>query len=92
MNKRLVLMIVVAAIAFVGALVYNTLSYQQYRVEVCMEFQGRTNCRTALGKTQEVALRTATENACATIASGMTESMACDRTPPKSVRWLTKQN
>lgn len=90
MNKRLVLMIVLAGIAFVGALIYNTMSYGQYRVEVCMEFQGRTNCRTSLGKTEETALRTATENACATIASGMTESMACDRTPPKSVKWLSK--
>lgn len=54
-----------------------------------MEFQGRSECRTAAGPTEQQALRTAIENACALIASGMTDSMACDRTPPKSVRWIS---
>jgi hypothetical protein len=57
-------------------------------VEVCMEFNGRTNCRTASGSTQEFALRTATSNACAEIASGVTDSIGCERTPPKKVTWL----
>ncbi len=80
---------VLAAIGFgvlvVGALIYSTMGLQQYTVEVCMEFKGRTNCATASGTTEEEAVRTATDTACATISAGMTESIQCSRTPPVSV-------
>ena len=90
MNKKIVLIVAFASVGFVGALIYNTMSYSQFRVEVCMEFEGRSNCRTALGNTKEVALRTAIDNACALIASGMTQTIACSNTPPKSVKWLER--
>jgi hypothetical protein len=57
-------------------------------VEVCVEFQGQKNCRVASGPTKEAALRTATDNACATITNGMTESMSCSHNPPASTKWL----
>jgi hypothetical protein len=82
------LLTVLAAVVFIALLAYLTLGQKQVRAEVCVEFQGRTNCRTAAGPTQEQAVRTATENACATISSGMTESMTCGRMPPTSVRIL----
>ena len=53
-----------------------------------MEFNGQTSCRTASGATEEFALRTATNNACGTIASGVTDSIACDQSTPKKVTWL----
>ena len=83
---RNVLLGVIAVVLFFGLLAYLTLGQKQIRVEVCVEFQGRQNCRIAAGPTQEQATRTATDNACATISSGMTESMTCGRTPPVSVR------
>lgn len=89
-GKQLGLFITLGAILFIGFLYYSSKQQSQHRVEVCMEFQGRTNCRTASGPTQEQALRTATDNACALISSGMTDSIACGNTPPKSVRWLEK--
>jgi hypothetical protein len=52
-----------------------------------MEFQGKQSCRIASGTTKEQALRTASENACAIIASGMTDSMACDRSTPTRITW-----
>ena len=76
--------------AFVGLLVYMTMGQRQVRVEVCMEFQGRRNCAIASGPTRESTLRTATDNACGAIASGMTASMTCGATPPASVKWLTR--
>jgi hypothetical protein len=76
------LLIVIAAIYFL------TPTRGAHRVEVCMEFNGMTNCRIASGSTEAFALHTATTNACATIASGVTDSMACDRTEPKKVTWL----
>ncbi|WP_031497733.1 hypothetical protein [Bryobacter aggregatus] len=90
-NPKLVVGIIVGAIAFLGALIYNTMSYSQYRVEVCMEYQGRKNCRTALGASEELAVRAATDNACAMIASGMTDSMACTGSQPVSVKWLNRK-
>jgi hypothetical protein len=86
--KKKVLIGIVTAAAFIALLTYMSLGMRQHRVEVCVEFQGRKNCRTAAGPTKEQALRTATENACGLIASGMTDSMACSQTPPVSVKYL----
>ncbi len=80
--------IVLAVIGFIGLLTYMSLGQKQHRVEVCVEFNGQQNCRIASGPTQEQALRTATDNACATITNGMTESMSCSHKPPVSSKWL----
>jgi hypothetical protein len=76
------------AVVVAGALVYSTVTLGTHRVEVCMEYNGMTSCRTVSGSKREETLRTAISNACATIASGVTDSMACDRTEPKKVTWL----
>ena len=87
-NVRNVILGLLAVVVFIGLLAYLTLGQKQIRAEVCVEFQGRKNCRIASGPTEEQAIRTATDNACATITSGMTESMTCGRTPPVTVRFL----
>jgi hypothetical protein len=79
---------IVAVVAFIALLAWLSLGQKQHRVEVCVEFEGRQNCRIASGPTRDQALRTAADNACATIASGMTDSMACSHSKPVSVRWL----
>ena len=86
MSKPILAAIVFLALV-IGALVYSTLGLNQFTCEVCMEYKGRTNCATASGTTQEEAVRTATDTACATISAGMTESIQCSRTPPVSVTW-----
>lgn len=89
MNKRVGLLIgIVFAVVFAGILTYSMISLRKYRVEVCITYNGRTECRVASGATQDEALRTASDNACTLLASGMTDTMACGRTEPKSVRWL----
>lgn len=80
--------IALAVAAFAAFLVTGSLSQSKVRVEACMEFRGRTECRTASGPSEEQALRTAVQAACAVLASGMTDSMECDRTAPRSVRRL----
>ncbi|MFN3322835.1 MAG: hypothetical protein ACK5AZ_05005 [Bryobacteraceae bacterium] len=87
-RNRTGLIIGIFAIGFVAVLLYLTMSMGQHRVEVCMTFHGRTECRVASGETRQEALRAATENACALIASGVTDTIACQNTPPASVRWL----
>ena len=87
MNKTVML-----AIAFVVLVlmlvVYTTMGNNRHRCEVCIAFHDRSACRTAAASSEAQALRTATENACAQIASGVTDSIACENTPPSSVKWL----
>ena len=71
----------------IGFVVYSTLTTGRVRCEVCVTFRGQQSCRTASASTRELALRTATENACAIISSGVTDSNQCHNTPPDSVRW-----
>ena len=89
--RKSVLLAVLFVVVVVGAVVYTTLSAgsSRYRCEVCMEFQGRSSCRTAAAASEQQALRTAQDNACAQIASGVTDSMQCGTyTRPVSVKWL----
>lgn len=76
--------------AFLVFVVYSSVHGPRYKVRVCMVYQGRTSCRTVTAKQQQDALRGAVENACADIASGVTETFACQQLPPKSVEWLQK--
>jgi len=77
------------AAAVVGFLVYSTMNVRRNRIrsEVCVTYNGTQACRTAAAGTREQAQRTATENACAQISSGVTDSNQCNTTPVDSVRW-----
>jgi hypothetical protein len=86
-----VLLGIVFVAVVLGAIVYTTMSASasKYRCEVCVEFQGRTACRTASAATEMQARRTAQENACAFISSGVTDSIQCGNSQPTSLKWLT---
>ena len=88
--KRSVLLGIAFVIVVIGAVVYTTMSSasSRYRVEVCVTFQGRNACRTAAAATEQGALRTAQENACALISSGVTDSIQCGSSQPVSVKWV----
>ena len=88
--KKPVLIGVVVFVAILGFIVYSTLSASRKRVKVCMSFNGRTECRTAAGTTKDFALRSAVTNACALIASGVTDTVNCEQSQPVSVTWLGK--
>jgi hypothetical protein len=55
------------------------------RCEVCIRFDGRDACRAVDGANEDEARRAAITNACALLASGVTQTMACERTPPTRV-------
>lgn len=86
--KKPVVLGVIFFLVVIGVLIYSSMSVAHYRAEVCMEFQGRRDCRTASGSSQEFAQRSATESACAMIASGVGDTMACQHSTPVSVKWL----
>lgn len=88
MTSRTKLAVAGIFILFLALVVYFSLHLGEVKVEVCVEFKGRKDCGTAAAPTEQEAIRTATDNACALISAGMTESMACTRTPPTSVRRL----
>ena len=71
-----------AFLVFMGVVVYRSLQVAGHRCTVCLAFGGRDVCRTVEGPTEEEARRGALTNACAYLASGVTDSLACERTKP----------
>jgi hypothetical protein len=86
--KKPVLLGIAFVLLILGVIIYSSMNLATHRVEVCMSFNGQNNCRTASGSTEEFALRTATSNACASIASGVTDSIACEHSNPTKITWL----
>jgi hypothetical protein len=87
-GKKVVLLAFAFVALVLGVIVYSSMNTAAYRVEVCIDYEGRSSCRTAGASTEAEALRTAVTNACAQIASGMTDSINCGNTQPRSVKWL----
>jgi len=88
MNPRVVLAVILLVIAAVAAIVWSTLGLAAYTAEVCVTFNGRTRCSTASGSTREEAIDTGVRTACATLAGGVGDTIACNNTEPDSVRWI----
>ncbi len=88
MTKTAKIAIGAAFLLFLLLMVVSTLSLGQVKVEVCMEFNGRTECRVAAAPNEAEAVSTATSNACGLLASGRDQNIACSNAPPKSVRRL----
>ena len=69
-------------------MVYSSMSLAATRVEVCVEFKGVTTCKIARGATQDAAVRTAIDNACGAMASGVTDMLACTGRAPAKITVL----
>lgn len=87
MKKPVMVGIAIVAV-ILGIMVYSMMDLASNRVEVCITFNGVTNCKIARGATQEDAIRTATSNACGEIAGGVTDTMACLRSEPTKLNVL----
>ena len=89
--KKSVLAAVIFVVVVFAAILYTSLGGRnsKYRVEICIAFQGRSECRTARAATHNEALRTATDNACSFMAGGQSEFERCRNTPPTSEKWLS---
>ena len=68
--------------AIVGFVVYTSFDVGAVRCEVCITFEGRQACRAVDGATAAEAQQSAINNTCALLASGVTQTMACERTTP----------
>ena len=75
----------VFALTMLGLIWYASASLSKHSCEVCIAYKGQSACRKAEGETADEARRTAVDLACAMLAAGMTDSLACQRTEPQSV-------
>ncbi|MDJ0864480.1 MAG: hypothetical protein QNK03_00130 [Myxococcota bacterium] len=83
--RRLVL--TVLGLAAAGAVLWSALaSLARFECEACVEFEGRPACRTAAAATREEAERSAITTACAVVTNGVTATLQCHATPPRSLR------
>jgi hypothetical protein len=87
-KKGTILLAVLFMAVFLYFMVRSTFQAGRYRCEVCMEFEGRRDCRSASAETREHAIRTAVDYACAQIAGGVTETSRCTGSRPASIRWI----
>ncbi len=85
--KKTVWIAILFGALVVGYVVISSFRPKAYRCRVCISFHGASDCRTASADTREEALRAAVTNACAQLASGVTDSIQCERTTPQSVEW-----
>lgn len=84
-SRRIGLIATLVLAVILVLVILSSTSQGQFTCEVCVTFGGRTRCRTASATKREDAVRTATDNACTFLSSGMTESMQCSRTQPDRV-------
>ena len=77
---------VALALLFVAALVLATLRETAIACDVCVDFNGRSACRRSSAADRDEAIRMAQSTACAELASGVTQGMACQRTPPRTAQ------
>lgn len=75
---------ILLALVFAGALAVTTLREAAVTCEVCLDFEGRSECRSGVGADREAALQSARSTACAVLASGVTRGMRCQRTPSRT--------
>lgn len=79
---------ILLALAVLGAALYIILSptrLGKVSCEVCMEFKGRRDCRTARAPSRDEAIVTARDNACAQIAFGREDNILCGNTEPAKI-------
>lgn len=84
MGRTTVITLVVLTL-LAALVVYSSVGLNAYHCEVCVVFEGRQACRTVEAASREEARATATTNACALVAAGVTDSMRCQRVGPVRV-------
>ena len=77
---------VVMLVVFFGFLVVGSIRTVQAKCSICVEYRGQRQCRTGAGATIDDARSAAQTAACAVMAAGMNDSIACQRVDPVNVQ------
>lgn len=86
MKRSITVLVILGAVALLGYLVWGSTHLVKAECEVCVEFNGQQQCRRGTGTNDLEARQAAQKAACAVMAFGMTESIACGNAQPKVVR------
>lgn len=86
MKRSIAVLVAVGVILVLGYLVWGSTHLVQAECEVCVEFRGQRQCRRGTGASADEARLAAQKAACALMAAGMNESIACGNTPPKTAQ------
>ncbi len=73
------------AALFAAALLRATLGETRVECEVCIEFAGRSACRSVAAADRDHAMQQAVSTACAVLAAGVTAGLECQRSVPRSL-------
>ncbi len=76
------LAVLVVVLGFVGFLIYSAMRQGKTECEVCIGYAGQSVCRSAAAGNRKDAAQAATTAACAVMASGVTDTVQCQQTPP----------
>jgi len=76
------LLVVAGVLAVLALFFVMTTAGAKQTCRVCMEFHGRSNCATAVGRDTHEATQTAQNTACGPLVQGMDQTIACGNTPP----------
>lgn len=86
MRRNIKWMVAIGVMLVVGYLIYGSTRLVQAECELCVEFRGETQCRRGTGTDEAEARQAAQKAACAVMAMGMNESIACQNTQPRAVQ------
>ena len=75
----------VGLLALMAASVWSSFTATRIECEVCLTYDGRSNCGSASAPTREDAIRAAQDVACSSLASGRAGNLACARARPTQV-------
>ena len=76
----------IVTIAFLGFIAYFSITSiwmgSEYECEICVKYKGTESCQKVEGMNKMDTIMTGISTACGAVATGMTESIDCQQTPP----------
>ena len=86
MSRGRVLTLLAAIVLLLGGLIYGSMTITQSECDLCIEYNGRRQCRSGSGSDEAEAKAAAQRAACAVMASGMAASIQCQNVIPTNVQ------
>ena len=75
-----------ATIVFLGFIAYFSITSiwtgSEYKCEICVRYYNTESCQKVEGMDKKDTIMTGISTACGAVATGMTESIDCQQTPP----------
>jgi len=85
-NRSTKVLLIAGIIGLVAWVIIGSMARVERACELCIEFNGRAECRRGAGATDQEAISAARMAACGVMAFGMDQSIACQNVRPRSVQ------